>query len=194
MLQKINTNKALDIDKYLHLFTDQYFATEMSNLRTMFKDENIWGKSDKYLITLQYQVAFNYLLLLKLESSRDQKQWSYYQTKYEISKYIKVFRCNGIDLKKLLIIFDLPDRVIEYTNGVGSEDVENTLIVEDISEQLPTPEYNLIDIIGLLNGSINKLDTICPVLCSPKVCCENEERSTYLLWTDLPQKGRILYT
>lgn len=173
----IRTNQATKIDSVWHEFYNLYKVDITSILTKLWKQEDLFGRSNLNYRLLQYQLTFSYITLLFIEYERQiATDWNYYEEKYELSRYRKVFACNNISLDKLLELFNLPynNEVEKQINGSGiEEDLSvQTYVPEDIEEEVVT-----INILGLTSTStmalsVNTISSLCPIKCNPTVCGE----------------------
>jgi len=183
----LRINKSTDLDRYL----DRYFSTYKSKiyvlLNSIYKDENIWGRSDKQYILNQFFFAFTLIALLYTEFKRGlQTSWDYYITKYCLVSIKKKLACNGLNLDDILLIFDLPSvNVAQY--GIGRVVVEGTLIVEDIVEVDDEDNIELFDIhlpLSLNTECYLAIEDVCKCISLNKQLLVDDNDDNMLLGND----------
>jgi len=129
VIHQYNNISYLDdkIQAFWKLYKDEIF--KLSQLS--WKQEDITGKSYAQWHAFQYHNALRLVILLYLDIEKNGKiytTWEYYKTKYKLDKYKECLVCAGIDLDKILNIFNLPFE--DCTGGIECMDVEGTFIVE----------------------------------------------------------------
>lgn len=142
-----------EIDFYMSRMFGLYRESILNLHKKQFKEEDVRGKSKQHYFIQQYYLAFLYVYLIFLEVKEGvYTDWSYYENKYEISKYRKAFACHNIDLDDLLAIYDLPLKTnASCVSGINSMAIEKCFIVEPST--LAVPIIETADIASLLANS-----------------------------------------
>jgi len=130
MFIRLNKNTVLEtyISKSFQLYKDKII--ELHN--EQFKQEDITGESKKQFKVLNYHIAILYVILIYndiITKSNNLLNWEYYNTKYEIDKYRISFACKGVDIDKILNIFNLP---YINSNGIENMGIESNFIIEPL--------------------------------------------------------------
>ena len=142
-----------DIDSKLTAAFNLYKDDIIALHEKQWKQEDVSGAS-----TVQYKIAQYYyavlLAILIYTEYQDgiETDWDYYKTKYDIAENTKKFACNRIDFDAILAIFNLPpdsDTTL-CGGGIGSEDVEQCLVVEE--NPVAASSYGTVDIADLLDN------------------------------------------
>lgn len=133
-----------------------FLEQAINNSFLLYKDELVvlfkksWKEEDynetsysqftgsRYLIAIQLAVLV-YLDYIRFPSLG----WTYYVSKFDLEKYAKCFKCDGINLDKILEKFGLPS----VGEGVEHQIVEETLIVEALSFTDSATSISLISLI-----------------------------------------------
>lgn len=101
--------------------------------KTQWKDEDLNETSDKHFKVEQYYLVIQLMILIYFEIIRGVNlEWSYYINKYNLVAYKKCLLRHGINLDKILAIFQLPD---SSSNGVNFAEIENSFIIENVLDQ-----------------------------------------------------------
>jgi len=139
----LRTDKVSNVDKYLNLYYSKYHDKIHKLIDTIISNENIYNVSDKQYILNQFFYVFSLITLLYIEYKRGFiVDWNYYIQKYNLLNLSKKIACNGMELNKILNIFELPNIEPNLNNTA----IEGNYIVEGIIPKVIISDVILFDI------------------------------------------------
>lgn len=143
-----------------------YRSSVLSLTKKQWKEEDLKGKSLVQYSVAQYYYSIYIAVMMYNEIQRGfPHDPSYYIDKYSIENIRKCLACEGIDIDKILEVFDLPPE--ESSRGIELMEIENNMIVGPYSANnlIPTAPSVPIDLralISLPNSCYNLISQTCP--------------------------------
>lgn len=124
-----------------------YYKKEIIALFTKsWKEEDLNETSENQFKGSQFILAIQLIVLVYQDIIRGvQTDWDYFVSKYELEKYSKCLKCDGINLDKILEIFGLPNI---GEKGINFQQIENTFIIEFQNSVNTLSSVNVIDILN----------------------------------------------
>lgn len=123
----LGTYKVTTISDYINTSFSVYKKDILANFYKQVNDEELKGESCRqynfhfylglYLVILVYKEFLKYPL----------KDWSYFETKYNLKVLKDCLLCHNVDLNTILTSFQLP---IITGDGINFREIEQTLEVE----------------------------------------------------------------
>lgn len=154
-----NNNNISFIEKAINNSFLIYKNEIINTFKKSWKEEDNNETSYIQFTGSRYLMAIQLIILVYLDYIRfPSLGWPYYAQKFDLDKYLKCFRCDGINLDKILEQFGLPC----IGDGVNFQEIEETLIVENIIlDPVSNSNINILELVSKLDQCFIYLNNDC---------------------------------